>query len=126
QLDGRALVPLDTIPLVPRAQVDDVVGDQSAGLSITPDGRRGFAGLRGSDQLAVLASDGTGQRVHAVGGIPTGGHWPRHHLLDGDVVHTANERSNSVVSLRLGPDGEDAVQIGETQRVASATYLLPA
>lgn len=117
---------LDTVPLAPRAQAADVSGDQGAGLSITPNGLRGFVGLRGTDQIAVLASDESGTSIHAVGGIPSGGEWPRHHLLLDEVVHVANERSNTVVSLRLGPDGEDAQQIGETQYVPSATYLLPA
>jgi 6-phosphogluconolactonase len=100
------------------------VGDQAAGLSFSEDGSHANAGLRGSNRIAVLAL-ASGVAPRPVGAFSAGGNWPRHHALDGDVLHVANERSGTITSFRLAPSGT-ATPIGPPAAVPAPTFLLPA
>ena len=94
--------------------------DQAAAMGLSGDGRFLYAGLRGSDRIAVVALADDGAR--AVGSVSSGGNWPRHLLVDDDLVHVANERSNSIATLRIRPDGLlDPVGVAAA---ASPTQLL--
>ena len=97
-------------------------GDHAAALTLGPDARFAYAGLRGSNRISILATDG--ETLTAVGFVDAGGDWPRHHVVDGDVMHVANERSSSVASFRLGDDGVP-VLIAPAIAVASPIFLLP-
>ena len=77
--------------------------DQASALSVSSDGRFVFAGIRGSSRIASIALDADAARP--VGWAPSGGEWPRHHVVDNGFVHVANQLSNSVATLRIGPDG---------------------
>ncbi|BDI23025.1 beta-propeller fold lactonase family protein [Herbiconiux sp. L3-i23] len=116
----------ETVPLAPHAQLGDVAADQAAALSVSADGTRAFAGLRGSNRIAVLAADLDDASPHPVGTFDAAVEWPRHHLLEVDIVHVAGERSNTVVSLRLDPLTDGAALIGAPVPVAAPTFLLPA
>ncbi|MDM4761864.1 beta-propeller fold lactonase family protein [Galbitalea sp. SE-J8] len=104
---------------LPGARADD----QAAGLALAHDGRYLLAGLRGSDAIAVFDLAGGGLR--ALGATPTGGSWPRHFAVDGELVLVANERSSTLTCLRIGADG-DLAPAGEPLAVASPTFLLRA
>jgi hypothetical protein len=100
---------------------DPAPGDQAAGLTLVGD--RLTAGLRGSDRIAVLrlGSDGVPEPVTAA---PTGGTWPRHHVVVGERLLVANERSGTITALPLGRDHD----LGAAERVAASpapTFLLP-
>jgi 6-phosphogluconolactonase (cycloisomerase 2 family) len=77
--------------------------DQAAALGLSADGRHVFAGVRGSDRIAVIALEADGAR--AVGSVPSGGRWPRHLLVDGELLHVANQLSDAVTTFRIGADG---------------------
>ncbi len=77
--------------------------DQAAGLGVTDDGRFLYAGIRGADRIAVVALEDDGAR--ALGSVPSGGRWPRHLLVDGELLHVANQLSDEVSSFRLAGDG---------------------
>jgi 6-phosphogluconolactonase len=96
-------------------------GDHASALSLGPGGRFAYAGLRGSNRIAILAVDG--ESVTAAGSVDAGGDWPRHHVVDGDVMHVAHERSSTVASFRLGTDGVPAL-IAPAVAVASPIFLL--
>jgi len=96
-------------------------GDHAAGLSTSADGRFVYAGLRGSNRISIVAVDGVGLRAHAW--IDAEGDWPRHHLVDGDLMHVAHERSNSVASFRIPADGIPRL-ISPPIRVDSPIFLL--
>ena len=100
--------------------VDPAPGDQAAGMVL--DGDRLTVGLRGSDRIALLRLGGDGVPV-PVGSASTGGSWPRHHALDGDLVLVANERSGTITALPIDPGGG----LGAPMPVAdspSPTFLL--
>ncbi len=77
--------------------------DQAAALGVTDDGRFLFAGVRGADRVAVLALGAEG--VRAAGWTPSGGRWPRHLLVDGELLHVANQLSDAIATFRIGEDG---------------------
>ncbi|MFT4029641.1 MAG: beta-propeller fold lactonase family protein [Protaetiibacter sp.] len=76
--------------------------DQAAALGVSPDGRFLYAGIRGADRIAVVALE-DGPR--AVGSVASGGRRPRHLLVDGELLHVANQLSDAIASFRIGGDG---------------------
>ncbi|WP_411701074.1 lactonase family protein [Conyzicola sp.] len=98
-------------------------GDHAAALSTSADGRFVYAGLRGSNRISIIEVDGGVLRP--AGWIDAEGDWPRHHLVDGDVMHVAHERSNTVATFRIGENGIPGL-ISAPIRVSSPIFLLKA
>ncbi|MEO5921693.1 MAG: beta-propeller fold lactonase family protein [Pseudolysinimonas sp.] len=96
--------------------------DQAAALGLSPDGSVVFAGIRGSNRIASIAIDVDAARP--VGWAPSGGNWPRHFIVDGGFVNVANQRSSTVATLRIEPDGT-LTPLGEPVAVPSPTCLMP-
>lgn len=80
-----------------------------------------YAGVRGANRIAVLRLSQGG--LVPVTDVDCGGDWPRHLVLDGDLLHVANQRSHGIASLRIGADGVP-VLIGEPTGVPSPAFLL--
>jgi 6-phosphogluconolactonase len=100
---------------------DPTRGDQAAGMTLV--GGRLTVGLRGSDRIALLRLGDDGLPV-PVDSALTGGTWPRHHVVDGDRLLVANERSGSVTELPFRSDGTLGTP-GPVARVPAPTFLLP-
>lgn len=98
-LVGQRFEVVQTVSL-PGATVGEY---QAAALGVSADGRFLYAGIRGADRIAVLAIDDDGLR--ALDSVPSGGRWPRHLLVDGELMHVANQLSNSIATFRIGADG---------------------
>lgn len=97
------------------------VGDFASGISQWRDFV--YVGLRGSDRITMLRADG--DSLEPLGSVAAEGEWPRHHAVDGDVLHVAHELSNSIGSFRLGGDGVPRL-IAAPTAVHSPNYLLRA
>ncbi|TBN56931.1 hypothetical protein EYE40_05690 [Glaciihabitans arcticus] len=97
-------------------------GDHAAGLSLRGDYL--YAALRGGNLVSVLRIVDDGAGLEPVGFVPSGGDWPRHHAIDADMLHVANQLSSEVSSFRLGSDGMPEL-LGSTP-VPSPTFLLDA
>jgi 6-phosphogluconolactonase len=95
-------------------------GDHAAALTASVDGRFAYAGLRGSNRISVL---GVEHGLSALTSVASGGDGPRHHVVDGDVMHVAHERSHSVASFRISENGIPE-QIAPPIRVSSPIFLL--
>ncbi|MFZ7086727.1 lactonase family protein [Curtobacterium sp. RRHDQ10] len=84
-----------------------------------------YVAVRGRDTIAVL--DATGP-LRLVAEVDCGGAWPRHFALttgtDGPVVVVANERSDTLTVLPLGPDGVPGAPTA-TIAVGSPTCVVP-
>lgn len=96
-----------------------VEGDHLAAI-----GQRGdllYTAVRGSDRIAVLRFDGA--TLEPVADVDCGGAHPRHLIVDGELLHVANQHSNGVSSFRLGADGIP-VAIGDAVEVPSPAFLL--
>ena len=94
-------------------------GDHAAGLVIGNDGRHLYAGLRGSNRIAVI--DATDLRP--VASVDCGGDWPRHLVIDGGTLLVACERSGTIAILPI--DTRTGIpRFRESVRVPTPTYLL--
>ncbi len=96
-------------------------GDADSAISVW--GSYVYTGLRGSNRLSILRSSDDGTVIEPLGWVASEGDWPRHHAVDGNVLHVAHELSNSVASFRLGADGVPSL-IAEPTAVPSPNYLL--
>lgn len=81
-----------------------------------------FVAVRGADTIVVFdTADG---RLAHVGSAPSGGTWPRHFARVSDYLLVANERSDLVSVLPLGPAGVPGRPVAQIP-VGSPTCVLP-
>jgi 6-phosphogluconolactonase (cycloisomerase 2 family) len=78
-------------------------GDSAAEIALSPDGRFAYVGVRGSNRISVLEVDSSteGSLLRPLGDFTSGGDWPRHHLVRGEWLHVAHERSHDITTFRL-------------------------
>ncbi|WP_029146502.1 lactonase family protein [Microbacterium luticocti] len=100
-------------------------GDAAAELVASGDGEYLYAGVRGSNTIAVLRVRGDGSQLQPVALVEAGVDWPRHHAVIRDTLLVAGQRSNEVASLTL--DLRTGVPGRVRRRVAapSPTCLMP-
>jgi 6-phosphogluconolactonase len=89
--------------IVAGAMLGALPGDTAAELAVSRDGEALYAGLRGSDTLAVLRVHGDGSDLRPTALLEAGVDWPRHHLVVRDTLLVAGQRSDDVVSMTLDP-----------------------
>lgn len=77
--------------------------DSAAEICLGPQGRFAYAGVRGSNIISVLAVTEGGTGLIPVKDVPSGGDWPRHHLVRGNRLHVAHERSDNIATFDLDP-----------------------
>ena len=112
--------------MVPATAAGAVPGDSAAEIALAAGGRYAYVGVRGSNRIGVLAVGAGGSSVRPVADVPSGGDWPRHHLLRDGWLHVAHERSGDVVTYRLDPEsGLPGQAVGKVD-LASPTALVPA
>ena len=90
-------------------------------------GREKFAyvGVRGSNIISVLEVAADGAELVPVEEVPSGGNWPRHHVVRGNWLHVAHERSDNVATFALDPvTGVPGPVIHDLQ-TPSPTALVP-
>lgn len=99
-----------------------------AGAELAPSHDRAFlyAGLRGSDTIAVLRVVGDGGSLEPVALAESGVTWPRHHLVVRDTLLVAGQRSNDVVSLSLDIRTGVPGRVRQRASVPSPTRILRA
>jgi len=100
-----------------------VDGDSDSAISFGAGGRYVYTGLRGSNRISTLRASEDGTHLEPLGWVSSEGDWPRHHAIDGDVLHVANQLSNSIASFKAGVDGTLRL-IAEPISVPSPNYLL--
>ncbi|MGO1770571.1 MAG: lactonase family protein, partial [Microbacterium sp.] len=86
----------DVVSAAPTGAMD---GDTGAELAPSRDRRFLYAALRGSDTIAVLRVAGEGERLEPVALAESGVRTPRHHVVVGDTLLVAGQRSDEIVSL---------------------------
>lgn len=101
-------------------------GDSAAEIALSADGRHAYVGVRGSNRLSVLRVDADGASLQPLADFPSGGDWPRHHLVRNGWLHVAHERSHDVVTFRLDPDSGFPGAPVHRLAMASPTALVPA
>ena len=78
-------------------------GDSAAEICLGPQGNFAYAGVRGSNSISVLEVAAGGTELIPVKDIHSGGDWPRHHLVRGNLLHVAHERSDNIATFELDP-----------------------
>ncbi|QIG38917.1 lactonase family protein [Microbacterium sp. 4R-513] len=76
-------------------------GDTAAELAPSRDGHFLYAGVRGSDTIAVVRVRGEGDALEPVALVEAGVRWPRHHLVVRDTLLVAGQLSDEVASLGI-------------------------
>jgi 6-phosphogluconolactonase (cycloisomerase 2 family) len=101
------------------------VGEDSSGAAIRlgADARFVHTSTRGADVITTHeVADGA---LRPVADTPCGGHWPRDICVDGEWLHVANERSDTVATFRLDPATGVPELVG-TRAVPSPVCLVAA
>lgn len=101
---------------------------QDSGAELATSHDRGFlyAGLRGSDTIAVLRVAGDGGGLEQVALAESGVTWPRHHLVVRDTLLVAGQRSDDVVSMSLDIRTGVPGRVRQRASVPSPTRILRA
>ena len=78
-------------------------GDSAAEIALSADGRFAYVGTRGTNRISVLevTSSAEGSLLSPLADVPSVGDWPRHHLVRGEWLHVAHERSHDITTFRL-------------------------
>ncbi|TDN91001.1 beta-propeller fold lactonase family protein [Microbacterium sp. BK668] len=100
--------------------------DTAAEIASSRDGRFLYAGVRGSDTIAVLGVRGEGDVIQPTALVEAGVHWPRHHVVMRDDLLVAGQLSEEVASLgidlRTGVPG----RVRHRTPAPSPTCIVPA
>lgn len=100
-------------------------GDTGAEITRSRDGSFLYAGLRGSDTIAVLRVRGDGDHLEQVALAESGVRTPRHHVILRDTLLVAGQGSDEIVSLsvdeRTGVPGRARHRLG----VPTPQHILP-
>ena len=112
--------------IVPATSAGALPGDSAAEIALAADGRHAYVGIRGSNRISVLEVAPDGGALRPVADVPSGGDWPRHHLVRNGWLHVAHERSGDVVTYPLDAEsGLPGKAVGRLE-VPSPTALVPA
>jgi 6-phosphogluconolactonase (cycloisomerase 2 family) len=80
-------------------------GDSAAEIALSADGRFAYVGTRGSNRISVLEVTASAEcsQLRPIADFPSGGDWPRHHLVHGEWLYVAHERSHDITTFRRDP-----------------------
>lgn len=100
--------------------------DYPSNAVVAPDGRYVYAAVRGSDTLAVLAADESGEVLEPVTAVDCGGNWPRHLAADpaGARLYVANQGSGEVCWFDVDPEDGVPRQAGSLAVPAASCVVL--
>ena len=101
-------------------------GDSAAEIALGSGGTHVYVGVRGSNRISVLSVGSDGKEVTPQADFASGGNWPRHHLVCGQWLHVAHERSDDVATFALDSVSGFPGPLVHTLRTPSPTALVPA
>ncbi|HJW00192.1 MAG TPA: beta-propeller fold lactonase family protein [Arthrobacter sp.] len=100
-------------------------GDSAAEICLDQDGNHAYVGVRGSNLISILQVGPDGTELSPIRDMASGGNWPRHHLVRGQWLHVAHERSDNIATFALdSATGLPGPQI-HNLRTPSPTALVP-
>lgn len=92
---------------------------------MTADGLFLHVTVRGSNTIATIAVRDGGARLDSLALVESGVDWPRHHVLVGDTILVAGQRSDDVVSLSIDPRTGVVGQLLHRAPAPTPTALVP-
>ncbi|GAB2525263.1 lactonase family protein [Paramicrobacterium agarici] len=99
-------------------------GDTGAEIAIGDRRDRLYAGIRGSNRISTIEILGDGSELRPISDVESGGNWPRHHIVDGPLLHVAHQYSGDVATHRLD-DRTGIPHLVGTAETGTATCLAP-
>lgn len=103
-----------------------VVGvDQAAEICLSRDAETVYAGVRGSNTIAVLRVRAGGAEFTTIALADTGVDWPRHHVVARDTLLVAGQQSGQVSALTLDVRTGIPGRVRSVVSTPSPTCLLP-
>ena len=99
--------------------------DTAAELAMSHDAETLYAGVRGTDTIAVLRVRDGGEALSPVALVEADVRWPRHHLVVRDTLLVAGQHSDDVVSRPLDPRTGIPGRVRHRASVASPSCLVP-
>ncbi|MER7797263.1 beta-propeller fold lactonase family protein [Microbacterium sp. NPDC096154] len=100
-------------------------GDTAAELARSRDAEFLYAGLRGSDTIAVLRVRGEGDRLEHVALAESGIRKPRHHVTVRDTLMVAGQASHEVATLALDERTGVPGRVRHRLAVPTPQHILP-
>lgn len=100
-------------------------GDSAAELTRSRDGQFLYAGLRGSDTVAVLRVRDQGDRIEHVALAESGIRKPRHHVVLRDTLLVAGQDSHEIASLGIDERTGVPGRVRHRLAVPSPQHILP-
>lgn len=98
---------------------------QCAAIKLGAGARYVYTSTRGTDVVTAHRVLDGGAALEPVADVSSGGSWPRDLHVDGEWMHVANERSDTIATFRIGPDGVPA-PAGTPLGVPSPVCVIPA
>lgn len=98
---------------------------QCAAIKLGEGGRFVYTSTRGTDVVTAHRVLDGGAALEPVADVPSGGRGPRDLHVDGEWMHVADERSDTVATFRIGADGVP-VPAGAPLRAPSPVCVVPA
>lgn len=100
--------------------------DSAAEICLGLQGSYAYVGVRGSNIISALEVEANGTELVPVKDTPSGGNWPRHHLVRGSWLHVAHERSDNVATFALDEVTGLPGRVVHNLQTPSPTALVPA
>lgn len=121
--DTGALKEVGAIGTLPEGYAGE---STTAEVKVHPHGPWVYASNRGHDSLAVLAFDGSTEKLSSRDLVPTGGRTPRNFALspDGQWLVVANQNSHELRVFRCNPDTGELMANGDPVSVPSPVCVL--
>jgi 6-phosphogluconolactonase len=110
----------------PATSGGSVADDSGAEICLGLQGAYAYVGVRGSNVISVLEVGAGGTELLPVKDTPSGGNWPRHHLVRGTWLHVAHERSDNVATFTLDSVTGLPGEVVHDLQIPSPTALVPA
>lgn len=98
--------------------------DFAAELTRSADGNFLYAGLRGSNTIAVLRVRDIGDRVEPIALVDSGVNWPRHHLVHDGTLLVVGQRSDEMSVLDIDERTGIPGRVRHSAAVPTPTHLL--
>jgi 6-phosphogluconolactonase (cycloisomerase 2 family) len=110
-------------PATSRGSLPD---DSAAEICLDRAGKHAYVGVRGSNIVSVLDVAAEGTELLPLQDFPSGGDWPRHHIVRGNWLHVAHERSDNIATFELDPASGLPGPLIHDLQTPSPTALVPA
>lgn len=110
---------------VPVSGAHEAGRDSPAEICLNEAGTMLYAAVRGSNTISALAVGDDAAGLELLSVTPSGGEWPRHHVVSGGRLFVANQLSDGISVFDLDPESGVPGELVFVVPVPSPTCLVP-